>query len=988
MLGVAALAGSLQAVSQINGADASGYFARGVAMYRDHNYNGCIDQLLQLRNLNASDDEQREALYYIAMSTFHCGDDEALELLREYLSRYPASPFSGDVTMTVGDYFFTRGNYADALKEYSKVDAESVAADRGEDLTYRTAYACMFLGEYGKSKDLFSKLIASKTYGNAARFYTAYMEYSERNYAKAIDLFESVDMAREPGQAAMYYLSQLYYMEGDYGKALDMARKALASGAIPEFDAELNRVAGESLYCLGNTTEALPYLRRYIDTAAEPAPSACYMLGVCFYNDADYDRAADLLKRAVDDNSPMGQSAYLYLGQCYVKQGNRDAALMAFERAFRNSMDTKVAETAFYNYIVARMDGGRVPFGNSVSLMEEFLRTYPLSAYADDIRENLVSGYMTDNDYDSALRIIRNVKSPSAKMQKARQRVLFMLGIREYQASDIDKAAGYFEEAADVSGGTADMARQCALWLGNCYFDRGEYYEAADEYIGYLDGASSTDANRALALYNLGYARFMEERFAEAVTDFSRAIETRGVTPAIKADAYNRLGDCSYYDRRYSEAADYYKKAYACNSTAGDYALYQMAVMKGLARDYNGKIAGLDDMMDRFPTSALVPEALLDKAEAYVAIGKTGQAIDTYTQLVREYPNTAQGRNGYLQLAITQLGLGNRQASIDAYKKVIYTYPTSDEAVVAVEDLKRIYAEDGRLAEFAEFVNSVPNAPRIDPSQLDAIAFQTAENEYLNHRRVAKLQDYITDYPHGAYEAQALYYLAEAASVAGNTADAVEYAARIAVEHPDAEVAEDALLIKANGERAQGKLEVAFDSYQELERRASTPRNLHEARLGEMRTALDLERYNDVVTVADRLLSTSAASSAETTEIRFSRAYALDRSGSTADAYAEWTVLAAEPADENGAKSAVFMGESLIRAGKYDEARAVVDKMINKGTPHNYWLARAFIVLSDALRAQGKTFEANEYLKSLKNNYPDRGDEDIFRMIDQRLGAE
>ena len=57
---------------------------------------------------------------------------------------------------------------------------------------------------------------------------------------------------------------------------------------------------------------------------------------------------------------------------------------------------------------------------------------------------------------------------------------------------------------------------------------------------------------------------------------------------------------------------------------------------------------------------------------------------------------------------------------------------------------------------------------------------------------------------------------------------------------------------------------------------------------------------------------------------------------------------------------------------------------IDANTPHQYWLARGYILLSDILRKQGSDFEADEYLKSLKENYP--GDEaDIFQMIDQRL---
>ena len=61
-----------------------------------------------------------------------------------------------------------------------------------------------------------------------------------------------------------------------------------------------------------------------------------------------------------------------------------------------------------------------------------------------------------------------------------------------------------------------------------------------------------------------------------------------------------------------------------------------------------------------------------------------------------------------------------------------------------------------------------------------------------------------------------------------------------------------------------------------------------------------------------------------------------------------------------------------------------MNRLIDANPPHDYWLARGFILLSDLLRRKGDTFEADEYLLSLKQNYP--GNEaDIFRMIDDRL---
>ena len=56
---------------------------------------------------------------------------------------------------------------------------------------------------------------------------------------------------------------------------------------------------------------------------------------------------------------------------------------------------------------------------------------------------------------------------------------------------------------------------------------------------------------------------------------------------------------------------------------------------------------------------------------------------------------------------------------------------------------------------------------------------------------------------------------------------------------------------------------------------------------------------------------------------------------------------------------------------------------INESTPHAYWLARSFVLLSDLYSTQGKKMEAKQYLLSLQNNY--EGEDDIADMIDTRL---
>ncbi len=977
--------------AQVNRPDAAGYLERGVLMFNERNYEGCIDQLARLHSLNATPEQTEEAMYYLGLATQGLGDDEALIIFKKFLADFPVSTRRADVMTSIGDFYFNRGNYAEALAEYNKVNQLALNSARAEELNYRSGYSYLLLGEYDAAASYFRSLSSTEEYGNAARFYQGYIAYVKKDYPLALSLFKTVDTTREPGDAAPYYEAQIAFTQENYSRALELATGMLKSGKVPQFTPECNRIAGESLYNLGDEDAALPYLWKYCAEAKEPQPSAFYILGVSEYRQANYDAAIKLLQQAIGTHSAMEQSAYLFLGQAYLKRGDNSSALMAFENAYKVDYDREVRETAFYNYAVARMDGGRVPFGNSVALLENFLKEYPNSTYSADVQKYIVTGYMTDNDYNSALEAINRIPNPSPELLSAKERILFVLGTREYSAGKLAPAIEHLTQAKKLAGKNSNIGRQCDIWLGDCYYTRGNFDAAASSYLSFLGSAPKSETgNRALAYYDLGYSRFSQELYSEALTDFSNAAKmlsagNTGLPSSLLADAYNRMGDCRYYNSDFHAAATDYLKAYDLNPSAGDYALYQLAIMKGLQKDHSGKIATINNLVDRFPSSGLLPSALLEKAESQSALGETDQAINTYTQLVQQYSNTAPGRNGYLQLAITYINGNQRQKGIDTYKKVIYTFPSSEEARIAADDLKQLYAADGKLQEFVSFINSVPNAPRFEASELDQLAFQAAENDYINSGATAKLSSYLTDYPQGASQAQALYYLADASWNAGNSAEAQGYATQLLLNHPDAEVAEDAMLIKGAAENALGKTEIAFETYKELEGRASGSNMLREARIGLMRTAADLGKYAEVVTVADKLLaSTAANSSTDSNEIRFMRAMANDNLGNHDEAYNDWEELAKNPSDLFGAKSAYYLGQSMLDNNQTKKAEKVADSLISSNTPHQYWLARGFILYSDILRKQGKDFEANEYLKSLQSNYPGT-EADIFQMIEQRL---
>ena len=815
------------------------------------------------------------------------------------------------------------------------------------------AYCLLRTGDTGRAAEIYGTL-ASGRLANEARFYQGYIAYINGDYAKAASLLEGVRRTGMPARMADFYLCQLNYRRQNYKAAAEEARRLLAysDGVDREYVAEAERIAGESLWREGKERQALEYLERYAASCAHPQPSALYILGVEDFRTGKYERAIERLAPVTKEDNTIGQSAYLYIGQSYLKLDNNNAATVALEKACRLDYDKKVTEMALYNLAVARAQGGKVPFGSSVALFEEFLQRYPDSQYAPAVADYVVQGYMTDNNYQAALDAIEKIHRPDDKVLAAKQKVLYGLGMRQMQGGDPAKALVNLRQAAAMGRYDSALAAEASLWQGECEYLTGDYSGAVRTLGSYLRQNSGSAANRALARYDLGYARFAQKNYGEAGKEFKRFVTT---TPdksdrQLMADAYNRLADCRYYARAFAEAADLYSQAYNQDPSRGDYPAFQQAMMKGLQRDYQGKIELMADMMRSFPSSTLVPTALLETGESYGELGRQDRAIETYTLLSSRYPNTAQGRKGQLLLAITYLNSGNRATAVNQYKKVISRYPSSEEARLAADDLKQIYADDGNVGAYVDFIESVPDAPRPETAELASLTLSAAEK----------------------------------AVESGRSSEAMKLAAEVVEKYPDSPQAVRALAIKADVEYSRGLATEALESYRELESRASEPEDVNAARMGVMRVSRDLADHEGAIAMADKLLASSDLGTEGKNEAIFIKAMSLRDLGRGSEAMELWESLASDTDDLFGTKSAYYMALYQFDSKNNKGARRTVDRLIEANPPHDYWLAKAFILLSDILRRQGNDFEADEYLRSLKENYPGTESE-IFKEIEQRL---
>jgi hypothetical protein len=91
-------------------------------------------------------------------------------------------------------------------------------------------------------------------------------------------------------------------------------------------------------------------------------------------------------------------------------------------------------------------------------------------------------------------------------------------------------------------------------------------------------------------------------------------------------------------------------------------------------------------------------------------------------------------------------------------------------------------------------------------------------------------------------------------------------------------------------------------------------------------------------------------------------------------AIVQFRILALDVKNIEGAESTYRVAEILTIQGNAALAEETINEFINAGTPHQFWLAKAFLLLSDIYLAKGDGFQAKANLQSVIANYSNTDD--------------
>ena len=964
-------------------------FVEGKELFSLKNYSGCIDKLEAYKQHSTDADLIQEADYMLVYSAYEQGRPNAVELLKDYLDVYPASRHADEVNFLIGSAHFGQGEYQKAIFWFNESNIDMLSPEQQEAYCFRLAYSLLQIGDMEKARGYFARIeqIGTK-YREASTYYVAYIDYATGKYNNALVEFTRLKDLPDYKERSLYYITQIYFIQNKYEKVISEGKELLASYPDSENNSEVYRIMGNAYYHLGNEDQAINMLSKYVSSTDSRLRGDLYILGVCYYNKGNYSSAVNALGRTVRENDALSQNAYLYLGQSYLKLKDKNNARMAFEAAATSSFDKQVKEAAMYNYALLIHETAFTGFGESVTIFEDFLNDFPNSKYADKVNDYLVEVYLTTKNYQAALNSIDKIKHPSTKILEAKQDILFQLGTQAFTNMELDKAVDLFSRAISLGAYNLESRNDAYFWRGESYYRQGEYNKAISDYRTYLNNTRQRNTDMyALAHYNLGYSYFKLKEYGEALNRFRQYVnlESNQQTPAY-ADAYNRIGDCLFHNRQFAMAEENYTRAAQLQPSAGDYSVYQKGFLLGLQKDYKGKISVMDRLIREFPESQYVDDALFEKGRSYVLLDNNQAAAASFEQLMRDFPQSSLARKAGVQLGLIYFNDNQPEKAADAYKSVISNYPGSEEAKVALQDLKSVYIELNDINSFAAYANSLGGNVRFEVSEQDSLTYLAAEKLFMrgdNEGARRSLTNYLQTFPQGAFSSNANFYLASIAFAKKDLEEAKRLFSLV-LESGDTKFREESWARKAEIEYLDKDYAAAMESFKHLQAVAENPENKEAAKLGLMRCAELIGQPQEALLAANDLLKEPKLSPEIMSEARYVRAKAYISLKQENKALADLKEISKDTRTIHGAEAKYLLAQLYYDNKDDKNAETVLMNFIENGTPHQYWLARGFILLADIYIRQGDDFQARQYLTSLQNNY--KGDDEIAAMIEDRLG--
>lgn len=760
-------------------------------------------------------------------------------------------------------------------------------------------------------------------------------------------IIQSMQQCKTHQMDMVYCEGYIKYVRGDYKGALqdfeivknntDYARN------IPVYMADCYLHTGEPAKSLSLLNNQLPLFSKKLSDIDNKYTDEIHRIrGEAYYDQNNYTKAVEALGQYVYNVEVPRRTALYKLGMSFFNTQEFQKAANALSRSAATAND-EMAQNAWLNAGISYVRSqnkkqAQIAFQqasemtNDKKLQEEALYNYALT-----LHEGNTMGFGESvNVFERFLNMFPQSQYTSS-VSKHLAEVYFTTKNYPAALASINKIQNPSQEIL--------QAKQKVLYnLGVQEFIAGNY-QASDTYTNQAMALGSHEA-----VYIKGESEYRQGKYNQAINDLKQYLGVTARNQNNYGQALYTLGYAYFKQKQYNNANTYFNNFIGTttannNKTLKADALNRLADCLYTDRKYDEaytiyqRALETDKQMGDY---SLYQQAFIEGLR-----GNNQKKVELLSRMGGEYADSQYGADALYEQGRAYIQTGGKNQALQIFNQLIEKYPHSQKARSAGNEIGLIYFESGMTEEALKAYNRVIEAY---PNTVEA---QTA---------LANLKDIYTDMGK-------VNEYAELARKAGKSMDGAEL---------DQMINDAAVRSMNNGDYAK-----AYEYYNQLRQQTQSPEMLAGALEGGLRSAFAAKDHDAVVDIATLIIQDRKSSPSLVAEALLYRAESQLALGNAPDGIKDLQTLSEDTKTMYGAQASVRLAQYAYDTSQYQAAEQILQKFIDSGTSHQYWLARAFILLSDVYMKTDRKVEAREYLLSLKSNYSEN--EEINEMIKERL---
>ena len=773
---------------------AQGYFARvlnspskyqsSARYYYAHTQYMQGDYDLALANFQtlAKDRKFRKiAPSYIARIYYYLGrEDDLLEMAPDLLASEDVFK-KEELEQMIGEVYFNRGEYAQALKYYAlarqhQPQAPAAGCNRNDN-TYQMGYSHYMLGHYDSAATyLAQKANCNDSIGQNAAYTLAdaYLRTGRKDDARSMFLEASqrpFDKAMQEDALFNYAKIGCELNKNPYNESIRSLQDYLQRYPSTRHRAEIEEILTGLYLTTRNYKDAITLIEKVDPMNAEmrQAYQRCLIgRGIELFNGRDMEQgAACFLKAAKMNATPKSTTdAYYLYGEAQYRLGNRKSAQEALNRFFRGTHATtsQYYPQALYTDAYLKTEAGA--YADAATQLRRLLEAGGIGERQRyDACNRLGDCLYAQKHFNEAVAqydMVINANANDADYATYQKALCYgALGKNDQKLTYLNYIFERYE--------TSTLAPKAALEIANTYLVLDNDEMALLYYNNFLrDYPQSSHVkevllDRGLVYYNMGRDSLALASLDQLLRQYPGTDEARDALATVK-NIYmqqNRVEEYFAYVQQTTKAT--------ISNGDQDSTLYQVAAGLYFEGDCDKAIAGLERYLARFPNGLFCETAHYYLADCLLKSGLGEKALPHFEYLAE------RNKNQYTETALSHAatiayGLGRYEAARDHYVRLVTLAEDDATRIAARLGLLRCWSQLQDHAHILSSGQALLQEPKASREQRDEAHLLMARSLHQAGQADSAAAHYapLLHSPNGEYSGEAAYRHAESLFAKGH----------------------------------------------------------------------------------------------------------------------------------------------------------------------------------------------------------------------------